>query len=80
MSDAITYTRSLTLQIDINEELADLHGTLEAYDGVIEICWTNAGSIMALRDTDQGLKAVDDLLAFEDQFVDRAESRYFFTE
>jgi len=80
MSEAISHTRSLTLQIDINKELANLHGTLEPYDGVVEICWKNAQAILALRNADTGAKAVDDLLAFEDQFVDRPASRYFFTE
>ena len=80
MSDAISHTRSLTLQIEINRELADLHGTLEPYDGVIEICWENAQSVLAMRDSEAGMQAADDLLAFEDQFVDRTESRYFFTE
>ena len=80
LSQAITHTRSLTLQIDINQELANLHGTLEPYDGVVEICWKNAQTILALRNAESGIKAVDDTLAFEDQFVDRSESRYFFTE
>ena len=80
MSDAISHTRSLTLQIEINQELADLHGTLEPYDGVIEICWENAQTVLAVRNSDTGVRAVDDVLAFEDQFIDRTESRYFFTE
>ena len=80
MSDAVTHTRSLTLQIDINKELTELHGTLEPFDGIVEICWENAQTLLALRDSEAGLQAADDLLAFEDQFVDRAESRYFFTE
>jgi len=80
MSEAISHTRSLTLQIDINQELADLHGTLEPYDGVVEICWENAQTVMAIRDSDTAVQAVDDTLAFEDQFIDREESRYFFTE
>ena len=80
MSDAISQTRSLTLQIEVNQELAELHGTLEPYDGIIELCWENAQTVLALRDSEPGMQTVDDLLAFEDQFVDRAESRYFFTE
>jgi hypothetical protein len=80
VSRAVKQNRSLTLQIDVNKELAELHGTLEPYDGVVEICWTNAGSILALRDKADGMTATDDLLAFEDQFIDRGESRYFFTE
>jgi hypothetical protein len=80
MSAAISHTRSLTLQIDINQELADLHGTLEPYDGVVETCWKNAQTVLAMRNTDKGVQAVDDALAFEDQFIDREASRYFFTE
>ena len=80
LSEAISHTRSLTLQIDINKELADLHGTLEPYDGVIEICWKNAQTLTVLRESANGLQAADDLLAFEDQFIDRSGSRYFFTE
>jgi EthD domain len=80
MSEAISHRRSLTLQIDINKELVDLHGTLEPYDGVVEICWKNAQAISALRNSDKGVQAVDEVLAFEDQFVERTASRYFFTE
>ena len=80
LSEAINHTRSLTLQIDINQELAEQHGTLEPYDGIVEICWENAQTILALRDSEAGVQVVDDTLAFEDQFVDRSESRYFFTE
>jgi len=80
IADATSCTRSLTLQIDINKELAELHGTPEAFDGIVEVTWPNAKKLLALRETDSGLKAVDDLLAFEDQFIDRSASRYFFTE
>ncbi len=80
MSEAISHTRSLTLQIDVNQELANLHGTLEPFDGIVEICWKNAQAVLAVRNSDTGVQAVDDALAFEDQFIDRTASRYFFTE
>ena len=80
MSEAISHTRSLTLQIDINPELADLHGTLEPYDAVVELCWKDAQTVFAARNSDIGMQAVDDVLAFEDQFIDRTASRYFFTD
>jgi hypothetical protein len=80
MSQAISQNRSLTLQIDINQEIANLHGTVEPFDGIIELCWSNAETIMAMRNSDDGLHGVDNLLAYEDQFIDRSESRYFFTE
>ena len=80
MSQAISYTRSLTLQIDINRQLAELHGTSKPYDGVVVICWGNAQAILAMQNEDEGLRSVDDVLAFEDQFIDRSQSRYFFTE
>ncbi len=66
MSQAISHTRSLTLQIAINQELAELHGTLEPYDGVVEICWENAQNVLALRDSDEGGRSVDEVLAMMD--------------
>ena len=80
MSHAVRVTRSITLQIDINQELAELHGTSKPYDGVVEVCWENAQMLLAMRHDDAGMRSVDELLAFEDQFVDRPLSRYFFTE
>ncbi len=80
VSELISHTRSLTLQIDINQELADLHGTLEPYDAVVELCWKNAQTVLAARNSDVGMQAVDSVLAFEDQFIDRTASRYFFTD
>ena len=37
MTQATSCTRSLTLLIDINQELAELHGTADPFDGVVEV-------------------------------------------
>ena len=55
VSELISHTRSLTLQIDINQELADLHGTLEPYDAVVELCWKDAKTVFAARNSDIGM-------------------------
>ena len=80
MSQAISFTSSITLQIDINQELAEIHGTSKPFDGVVVVAWENAQAVLAMRNDDEGLQSIDDVLAFEDQFIDRTQSRYFFTE
>ena len=80
LSGAVRHVSNLTFAIDINEQLTQFHGTLEPYDGVVEFWWTNAQSVVASMDSEEGISCRDELLAFEDQFVDRGQSRYFFTE
>jgi hypothetical protein len=73
------YSHQLTLQIQINKELMEYHNTKEPFDGIIELWWENA-QIFESLDSDKTSEIRKKLSEFEDQFIDRSASRFFFTE
>ena len=78
--NAVRISRNLTLQVELNETLREFHDQGEPYDGIIEIWWENAQSLNAAI---AGNDAGDIQLrynGFEDDYIDRSASRFFFTE
>lgn len=76
---AAKYSHQLTLQIPINQELMEYHNSEEPFDGIIEFWWKNVPLVEIIRSPEAGniRKLVND---FEDNFIDRTASRFFFTE
>ena len=73
------YSHQLTLQIEINEELMKYHSSDEPFDGIIEFWWDNAPLVEIVRSPEAG-EVQKTLNNFEDKFIDRTASRFFFTE
>ena len=79
-TQAVSHVRNLTLQIDVNKELMEFHGTSEPYDGVVEIWWESAEALLPVINTASGAELQFRVNAFEDQFIDREASQFFITE
>ncbi len=77
---AMRCARNLTLQVDLNRALTEFHDQDEPYDGVVEIWWDNAKVLnAAMAEPDAGDMQLR-YNGFEDDYIDRAASRFFFTE
>ena len=77
---AMRCARNLTLQVDLNRTLTEFHDQDEPYDGVVEIWWENAKVLnAAMAEADAGDMQLR-YNGFEDDYIDRAASRFFFTE
>jgi len=73
------YSHQLTLQIEINKELMEYHNSEEPFDGIIEFWWENAPLIEIVR-SPEASDMQKKINSFEDKFIDRTASRFFFTE
>ncbi|MGR9092795.1 MAG: hypothetical protein ACU85U_19665 [Gammaproteobacteria bacterium] len=77
---AVRMARNLTLQVEVNRALRELHDQEEAFDAVVEIWWESAEKLFSGMSAEQTGDVQLRLNAFEDDYVDRAASRFFFTE
>jgi hypothetical protein len=73
------YSHQLTLQIKVNQELMDYHNTQEPFDGIIEFWWGDA-PLLEIIQSQEARDIQKSLNEFEDNFIDRSASRFFFTE
>ncbi len=78
--NAVRIARNLTLQVELNRTLKEFHDQDEPYDGIIEIWWQNAQVLnAAIAEQDAGDMQLR-YNGFEDEYIDRSASRFFFTE
>ncbi len=72
--------KSLTLIIDLNEQLMIERGAEEPFDGTIEIWWGKARGFQEVLDAPDTRQALEQMTAFQQQFIDFSRSHRFFTE
>lgn len=77
---AVRITRNLTLQVELNRALMEFHDQDEPYDGVVEIWWQNAQVLTAAIAEQDASDIQLRYNAFEDDYIDRSASSFFFTE
>ena len=77
---AMRSARNLTLHIELNRALTEFHDQDEPYDAVVEVWWENAQVLNAAMANQDAGDIQLRYNAFEDDFIDRAASRIFFTE
>ncbi len=76
---ATRYSHQLTLQIKVNQELMEYHNSQQPFDGIIEFWWGDAPLMQIIRSKEAS--EIQKLLNnFEDDFIDRSASRFFFTD
>ncbi len=73
-------TRNLTLSVEANVVVREMRGTREPYDGVLEYWWDEARALLDIVDTPEAQKLIDEMRAYQSQFVDFSASTAFFTE
>lgn len=72
--------RNLTLQVIANELVREERGSGEAFDGTIEFWWSDAKQLLQKYDSPEALKIREEMLGYQEQFIDMAGCRAFFTE
>lgn len=72
--------RHLTLQVEANMVVREMRGSREHYDGVIEYWWDQAQDLLDIADTPAAQSLIQEMLAYQRQFVDQSASTGFFTE
>jgi hypothetical protein len=80
VSGAVKTSKSLTLQVEANAIIRQDRGTAEPYDGVFEYLWNDAASLMAVFDTEDAQAIGKEMMEYQEQFIDLANSSAFFTE
>ena len=73
-------TRSVTLQLKINERLARERGSGEQFDGMIEYCWSQVGQLESIYDSPTGEILKQEMTGFQQQFIDFSRSTACFVE
>jgi hypothetical protein len=72
--------RNLTLQVNANELVREERGSGEPFDATIEFWWKDANQLLQKYDSPEALKIREDMLAYQEQFLDMPGCRAFFTE
>ena len=75
------YVQLHTLDSPLNEALRASRGSAsEPFDGLAELWWASAESLAAATATEEGRRAVQELLEDEKRFIDFARSVIFVAE
>ncbi len=74
------FAKNLTLQIDANEQIRQERGGGEPFDGTIEYWWHDASELLQKYYSSKANEIREEMLAYQRQFIDHANSRGFFTE
>ena len=72
--------RNLTLDIDANLMMKEERGNREPFDGIIEFLWDDGSELLDLYATDAAKRVREEMLDYQNQFIDLAGSSAFFTE
>ncbi len=72
--------RNLTLQVNANELVREERGSGEPFDGTIEFWWSDAKQLLQKYDSPAAMKIREEMLAYQEQFIDMGGCRAFFTE
>ena len=76
----VRFGRYLTLQVAANELLREERGSGEPFDATIEFYWHNAADLMQKYDSAEALRIREDMLDYQQRFIDMPGCRAFFTE
>jgi uncharacterized protein (TIGR02118 family) len=74
------YVQTHTIDTPFNEVLQSTRGTMEPYDGVVELWWDNIEDLEAAFTTQEGADASEELLNDEKEFIDLSRSAMWFAE
>ena len=74
------YVQSHALQPGLNALLQQSRGMQPPYDGITEVWWNDVSDLEQALATEQGRRAMQELLDDESTFIDFANSRLFCTQ
>ena len=80
LTGAVRYSKSLTLQVGMGDELVSDRGLAQPYDGIVEYYWENAQHLPEVYATEEARALSEQITRYQDQFIDLANSTAFFTE
>ncbi|MFQ5644166.1 MAG: hypothetical protein ACE5FQ_10790 [Thiogranum sp.] len=80
LTGAVRYSKSLTLQVSMGEDLVSDRGLAQPYDGILEYYWDNAQRLPEVYATEEARALSEQFTRYQGQFVDLASSTAFFTE
>ena len=78
--NAIRYVQSHTLDVPPVEDPRGLQGMSEPFDGVVEIWYESLEELLRLAQTPDGMKAHQELLDDERNFIDFSRSAMWFVK
>lgn len=80
LTGAVRYSKSLTLQVGMGEDLVSDRGLAQPYDGIVEYYWENAQHLTEVYATEEARALSEQITRYQGQFIDLANSTAFFTE
>ncbi len=80
LTGALRYTRSLTLKVNMGEELLTDRGLSQPYDGILEYYWESASHLPKIYASPEARELSERMAHFQADFIDLAHSTAFFTE
>ncbi len=80
LTEAIRYSKNLTLQVSMGDHLISDRGLDQPYDGILEYYWENAHHLPDVYASEEGRALVQQTARYQSQFIDLAHSTAFFTE
>ncbi len=78
--EAKDYRVSATLAVGANATIREMKGTAEPHDGLLEMWWDNAATLMDKAGSDSAADLRAQVQALEAQFIDIDRSNLFFTD
>ena len=78
--EAERWSKSITLRLSITAQLMEEHGSLNPFDGVMELFWDRARDFDAMQASEEWQALDAELSAYEREFIDRKQSMFFVTE
>ncbi len=79
-SRAKSFAKNATLQIDMNQVLAEMRNSQSPFEGTIEYWWDKASDFQGVVPSKDFAEAGRKLLIFQRGFIDMSNSHSFFTE
>jgi hypothetical protein len=74
------FAKNLTLQVSANEQIRQERGSGEPFVGTLEYWWHDASELLEKYDAPEAQEIRKEMLAYQQQFIDLANCRAFFTE
>ncbi len=80
LTNAVSHSKNLTLQVEMGQRLIADRGMDEPYDGILEYRWDSANQLKDLYESPEARKLLEQATKYQSQFIDLARSTAFFTE
>ena len=80
LTNALSHSKTLTLQVEMGQRLIDDRGMDEPYDGVLEYHWDNANRLKHFYEAPEAKQLSEQVTKYQSQFIDLSRSTAFFTE